>query len=152
MSRQHRVVLTEDQRLELSALLRRDDPPGLTLRRARILSHADAGGGRPYQTDLAIATATAVHPRTVARVRAQFVTEGFAATLGRRRSARMPTYRLDQEATVRVVHLCCSEPPAGRDRWSLRLLTNRIIELEIVSGISPETVRQTPKKTISSHG
>lgn len=147
MSKVHRVQLTDAQRAELTALLRRDDPAGLTLRRARILLHADVGGGRPYQTDLAIATATAVDPRTVARVRAQFATEGLAATLQRRPSARIPGYRLDAAAEARVVQLACSTPPDGRERWSLRLLATRAVELEIVDSISPETVRQTLKKT-----
>ena len=78
MSKQHVVELTDAERMHLTALLRRDDPPGFTLTRARILLHADVGGGRPYQTDLAVATATAVDPRTVARVRAQFAREGLA--------------------------------------------------------------------------
>ena len=90
MSKQHVVRLTDAERTELAALLRRDDPPGFALTRARILLHADVGGGRPYQTDLAVATATAVDPRTVARVRAQFAREGLAATLVRRPSARRP--------------------------------------------------------------
>jgi hypothetical protein len=147
VSKQHTVRLADGERAELAALLRRDDPPGFTLTRARILLHADVGGGRPYQTDLAVATATAVDPRTVARVRAQFATEGLAATLVRRPSARIPRRRLDGAAEARVVRLACSAPPAGHPRWSLRLLAGRIVELEIVDGIAPETVRQTLKKT-----
>ena len=147
MSNQHRVALTDAERADLTALLRRDDPSGFTLRRARILLHADVGGGRPYQTDLAVATATAVDPRTVARVRAQFATEGMAATLQRRPSARIPRYRLDAAAEARVIQLACTEPPNEREHWSLRLLAARIVALEIVESISPETVRQTLKKT-----
>jgi hypothetical protein len=147
MSKQHVVRLTAAEREDLTGLLRRDDPGGFTLRRARILLHADVGDGRPYQTDLAVATATAVDPRTVARVRAQFAAEGLAATLVRRPSARVPARRLDSAAEARVVQLACSAPPPGHARWSLRLLADRIVALEIVDGISPETVRQTLKKT-----
>jgi hypothetical protein len=148
VSKQHVVRLTAAERTQLTALLRRDDPPGFTLTRARILLHADVGGGRPYQTDLAVATATTVDPRTVARVRAQFATEGLAATLVRRPSARVPRRRLDSAAEARIVELACSTPPDGQPRWSLRLLAGRAVELAIVDGISPETVRQTLKKTI----
>jgi hypothetical protein len=152
MSKQHRVALTDAERAELTTLLHRDGPTGLTLRRARILLHADVANGRPYQTDVQIGAATAVDPRTVARVRAQFATEGLAATLQRRPSARIPTYRLDAAAELRVVHLACTTPPDERDHWSLRMLANRVVELEIVDSISPETVRQTLKKTNSSPG
>ena len=147
MSKQHVVELTDAERAELAALLRRDDPPGFTLTRARILLHADVGGGRPYRTDLAVATATAVDPRTVARVRAQFAADGLAATLVRRPSARVPVRRLDGDGEARLVQLACSAPPAGHARWSLRLLAGRLVELEVVDGIAPETVRQALKKT-----
>ena len=65
----------------------------------------------------------------------------------RRPSARVPVRKLDGDGEARLVQLACSAPPAGRARWSLRLLAGRLVELEIVDGISPETVRQTLKKT-----
>lgn len=148
MSKQHRVDLTAAQRAELSTVVRRSSLSGFTLRRAAILLRADSGGGRPYATDLAVAIATGVATRTVARVRAQFAAEGLAATLGRRPWPPARRRRLDSADEARVVQLACSTPPAGHARWSLRLLAGRVVELEIVDGISPETVRQTLKKTI----
>ena len=152
MSKQHRVALTDAERAELTTLLRRDDPTGLTLRRARILLHADVANGRPYQTDVQIGAATAVNPRTVARVRAQFATEGLDATVHRRPSARVPVHRLDVAGEARLVYLACSTPPEEYECWTLRLLADRLVELEIVDSISRETVRQTLKKTNSSRG
>ena len=123
-----------------------------TQRHARILLKCDAGTSGPRWTDARVAAAVEVSPRTVARVRARFARGGVAAALGRTRPDRGYPHKLDAAQTARLVAIACTEPPAGRTRWSLRLLSQRLVELEVVDGISPETVRATLKKTISSRG
>jgi hypothetical protein len=150
MPAQHVVHLTPDERAQLGALLRCDATSGFTQCRARILLHADRGVSGPCRTDEEVAAATFVEARTVARVRAQFATDGLAATLARRpRGDRRPR-KLDGAAEAPLVAVACTEAPEGRDRWTLRLLAQRLVELEIVDGISPETVRQALKKTNSN--
>lgn len=152
MPAQHVVHLTPDERAQLGDLLRCDATPGFTQCRARILLHADRGVTGPCRTDVEVAAATLVEPRTVARVRAQFAAEGLAATLARRpRGDRRPC-KLDGAAEAQLGAVARTEAPEGRERWTLRLLARRLVELEIVDGISPETVRQALKKTSSSRG
>jgi len=103
-------------------------------------------------TDAEIATAVEVSPRTVQRVRQAWVTEGFDAAVFRRPPSVTRPHRLDGEQEARLVTLACSAPPAGYQRWSLRLLAGKLIELEIVDGIAPNTVRSVLKKTPSSRG
>lgn len=152
MNKQHIVRLTPAERADIGVHLRREGSSTLTQRRARILLHADAGGGGPRLTDIDVAAAVGVTSRTVARVRSQLVTDGLTAALGRRtRSDRRPR-KLAGETEARLVALACAEPPAGHARWTLRLLTARLVALEFVDRVSPETVRQALKKTSSSHG
>ncbi len=88
----------------------------------------------------------------MARVRQQYVTQGLAAALTRRLPERVYARKLDGQQEAHLVALACSEPPAGKKRWTLRLLADRLVELAIVDGIAPETVRATLKKTSSSPG
>ena len=75
-----------------------------------------------------------------------------AAALGRKRPDRVYRRKLESAQEARLVAIACTEPPPGQARWSLRLLANRLVALEVVDGISPETVRATLKKTRSSRG
>jgi hypothetical protein len=151
-TKQHIVALTSDERAELQTLIRAGAAPAWRLARARILRKADAGARGPRWTDAQIAAAVEVSPRTVARTRAAFAAGGLAAALTRKRPDRVYARRLASADEARLVTLACSEPPAGHARWTLKLLAGRLVELEIVDGISPETVRQTLKKTCSSRG
>jgi hypothetical protein len=148
----HRVVLTPTERQQLQRLLRRSSTTAIQQRRARILLAADVGGNRPVQSDSTVATATWVDPRTVARVRAEFVRYGLERTLTGRKPVFPSRRKLSDVQEAEVVVLAQSEPPDGHARWSLRLLGKRLVELEVVEAISPETVRSTLKKTISSPG
>lgn len=153
MSRQQHVVhLTSIERAELSALIAAGTAPARTQGHARILLKADGGSGGPRWTDARIAEAVEVSARTVARVRARFAQGGLAAALARKPPARRYRRKLDDAQEARLVAIACTEPPAGRVRWSLRLLSQRLVELEVVDGISPETVRAALKKTNSSRG
>jgi hypothetical protein len=148
----HRVVLDPADRQRLQGLLRRSTTTALQQRRARILLSADVGGGRPGQTDVAVAAATQVDARTVARVRAEFARHGLERALGGRRPVFPPRRKLSDVQEAQVLVLAQTDPPPGHARWSLRLLSARLVALEVVDAICPETVRRTLKKTTSSPG
>jgi len=151
-SPKHLVRLAPADRARLDGLLRRGTSTALTQRRARILLAADIGQERPARTDAAIAAATRVDPRTVARVRAEFAQHGLERALRGRRPVFPVRRKLSAVQEAQVLVLAQSDPPLGQARWSLRLLSHRLIELEIVPTVSHETVRATLKKTISSPG
>lgn len=147
MKKKYPVVLTPAQRDELMTLIGAGTAPARTLLHARILLKADQGPDGPAWVDDRIAEAVEVSQPTVARVRRQCVEEGLAAALDRRASTRTYRRKLDGEQEARLVALCCGEPPDGAARWSLRLLADTLVELEVVEAISHETVRRTLKKT-----
>lgn len=152
MAYPYRIVLTEEQRAELRTLIGSGVGMARTLTHARILLKADHGAGGPGWSDAAIAGALDVNASTVLRVRRQFVTDGLAAALHRKRPDRVYAHRFDGEAEARLIAITCSTPPDGQARWSLRLLADEVVRLEVVEAISHETVRRTLKKTISSRG
>lgn len=147
MAYPYRVVLTEEQRAELRGLVGGGVAPARMLTRARILLKADHGEGGPGWSDAAIAGALDLDPSTVLRVRRRFVTEGLAATLERKRPDRVYERALDGVQEAKLIALACSATPDGADHWSLRLLADELVRLEVVAAISHETVRQTLKKT-----
>ena len=152
MAYPYRVVLSEAQRAELRGLVGAGVAPARLLTRARILLKADHGDGGPGWSDAAIAGALDVNPSTVLRVRRQFVAEGLTAALERKRPDRVYRRALDGRQEARLVALACGAPPDGQARWSLRLLADELVRLEVVDAVSHETVRQTLKKTTSSRG
>lgn len=150
MAYPYRVVLTEAQRAELRGVVGSGNAPARMLTRARILLKADHGEGGPGWSDAAIVGALDVNASTVLRVRRQFVTDGLTATLARKRPDRVYERALDGEQEARLIAIACSETPDGADHWTLRLLAEELVRLEVVEAISHETVRQTLKKTRSS--
>ncbi|CAA9349405.1 MAG: Transposase [uncultured Gemmatimonadaceae bacterium] len=144
----HAVVLTDEQRAALRTLVGRGVAPARRLAHARILLKADQGEGGAAWSDAAIAGALEIHPATVARVRQQFVTEGLEAALARRAPRREYARKLDGEQEAHLVALTCGTPPEGHARWSLRLLADELVRLDVVDTISHETVRQTLQQTI----
>jgi hypothetical protein len=152
MAYPYRVVLTEEQRAHLRTLVGSGIAPARMLTRARILLKADHGEGGPGWSDAAIAGALDVDPSTVLRVRRQVVTDGLPATLERKRPDRVYERTLDGAGEAHLIALACSAPPEGQAQWSLRLLAEELVRLEVVETISYETVRQTLKKTTSSPG
>jgi len=147
MAYPYRVVLTAEQRAELRGLIGTGAAPARMLTRARILLKADHGEGGPGWADAAIAGALEVHPGTVQRVRRQFVAEGLAATLARKRPDRVYARALDGRQEAHLIAVACATPPDGQARWSLRLLADELVRLEVVDAVSYETVRRTLKKT-----
>jgi hypothetical protein len=152
MAYPYRVVLSGEERAHLRGLVGGGVTPARMLTRARILLKADHGEGGPGWSDAAIAGALDVNPSTVLRVRRQFATEGLHATLERQRPDRVYERRLDGRQEAQLIALACGEPPEDREHWTLRLLADELVRLEVVEAVSHETVRQTLKKTSSSRG
>lgn len=151
-NKQHVVRLSPAERRELRTLLAAGRAAADVQRHARILLKCDAATGGPRWSDAQVAEAVEVSTRTVARVRERFTRGGVVGTLGRKRPDRVYRRKLDAAQEARLVAIACTEPPAGHARWSLRLLSKRLVELAVVDGISPETVRAALKKTPSSRG
>jgi hypothetical protein len=151
MRKQHLIHLTPEQRAEAQAVLARGTATALTFRHARILLEADAAPRRPARTDAQVGALCGVSARTVARVRERCAVEGFAVALqGRAHPGGTPKLAFADEA--RLLALACSPAPEGHARWSLRLLAERAVTLEVVPPVSRELVRRTLKKTRSSRG
>ena len=144
------VTLSQEERQHLQAVVKKGQAAVRTRLHAQILLHADTTAAA--WTDEAISTALAVHPTTVAQVRQRCVEEGVEAALPRRRVRMQHRRKLDGKQEAHLIALACSEPPNGQARWSLRLLADHLVELQIVDTISYETVRQVLKKTPSSRG
>lgn len=152
MNKKYVVRLEPWERAHLLDLISAGKAAASVQTHARILLKADVGPDGPGWTDEAIAAALEVSADTVERVRERLVSEGFAAALSRRRAAAPRRRKLDGAAEAHLIALACGEPPAGRQRWTMRLLADTLVALEIVDAIAPETVRQTLKKTSSSRG
>jgi len=146
------VHLTEDERAHLRTGLGQGTAPARMLTHARILLKADQGEGGPAWTDAAIAGALEVHPATVGRVRRRVVEQGLEAALNRKAPDRLFARRLDGAAEAHLVAVACGDPPPGRARWSLRLLADELVRLELVAAMSHETIRRTFAQTRSNRG
>ncbi len=147
MNKRYIVRLTDEERGELQKLVSTGKAPAYKIKHANILLAVDADG--PNWTDERTAKAFSCHVNTVANVRQRFVEQGLEAALNRKKRERAPRL-VDGEVEARIIALRCSPPPPGHARWTLRLLAEKAVELEIVPSISHETVRQVLKKTNSS--
>ena len=136
----HRVILTPVERKHLQSLLRRSSSTAIQNRRARILLAADVGGDRAPRSDAAVAAATYVDPRTVARVRAEFARYGLERALTGRTPVFPSRRKLSDVQEAQMLVVAQSDPPEGYARWSLRLLGKRLVELQVVEAISPPTI------------
>jgi transposase len=151
--KKYKVTLDAEERQALHELIAAGRAAARKLTHARILLKADAAGGGPAWPDGQIAEAMEVSVATVERVRQRFVEQGLDAALDRKRRdrpAREP--KLDGRAEARLIALACSAPPEGRAVWTMQLLADKLVELEVVDSISDETVRLALKKTRSSRG
>ena len=142
------VTLPPEERLRLRKLVSAGKRSARTLTRARILLQADQADGGPAWEDAEIAEALGCGLRTVERVRQRFVEQGLDAALSHKPQERPSRERrLDGAAEARLIALACSAPPEGRARWTLKLLADKLVELEVVASVSDETVRRVLKKT-----
>lgn len=146
MKKKYIVRLTADERRELRALVKKGRAAAYKIRHANILLQADADG--PAWNDQRIADAFGCVRTTVESVRRRCVLEGLEAGLGRKKQSRLSRERkLDGDGEARLIALACSEPPEGRDRWTLELLADKLVRLRVVDSICGQTVRRTLKKT-----
>jgi transposase len=152
MRKRYTVVLAEPERARLHTLIGQGTGPARALTHARILLNANQGEAGPGRTDQVIAEAVEVHPATVARVRQHYATAGLDAALDAKPPQREYRRKLDGAQEARLVALTCSAPPQGHQRWTLRLLADRLVALQVVDTVSYETVRQALKQTGSSRG
>ena len=145
-AKRYRVNLTQDEREQLLDVARRGKSPARKVKRSLILCKADEG-----LTDQRIADGLLVSPSTVVRVRQRFVEEGLERALNER--ARPGKKRkLDGRQEDHLVAVACTPAPEGRTRWTLQLLADKVVKLELADSISPETVREVLKKMNSNHG
>lgn len=145
MNKKYIVRLSEAERLACLAVVKQLAGSSQKVRRAHILLAADADG--PAWTDARIAEAYHCRVQTVENVRMALVAEGFDAALERKKRDTPPTPPLlDGVKEAKLIAMRLGPPPAGYGRWTLRLLADQLVELEVVDSISPETVRQSLKK------
>ncbi len=147
MNKKYVVTLTPEERLALDRLVSKGKAAARTLTRAWILLNADAGSAGPAWTDEQIQRTFAVGLVTIYRLRQSFVEDGLQTALARQRPCRSRPRKLDGDQEARLIALACSSPPTGRRRWTLRLLAGKMVELGHSTPLSPETIRQTLKKT-----
>lgn len=146
------VVLTDEERARLRTLVGQGVAPARLLTHARILLKADRSDAGPGWTDAAIAGALDIGLSTAARVRQRFVQAGLEAALARKAPDRVYQRTLDGRQEAHLIALACSPPPEGRAHWTMRLLADHLVTLEVVETVSHETVRQVVKQTRSSRG
>ncbi len=148
----YRVTLTAEERHTLERLLSAGKGAARRLLHARVLLLADTSPGTT-RTDDDIVAAVATGPRTIARVRQRFVTEGFAAALDHRPQPPRPDkIKIKGDVEQQLIRLACSDPPEGRCHWTLSLLADELVALGLVGSVSTETVREALKKTTSISG
>ncbi len=152
MNKTYIVTLTVEERRMLQEMLSRGKAAARKLMHARILLKADVAAGGPGWNDEAIVEALEVGRATVERVRKEFVEEGLEAALERHKPRRQYRRKLDGDGEAHLIALACQKPPEGRRRWTLKLLADRMVQLEYVDEISYQTVRRTLKKTNSRLG
>lgn len=145
MNKKYIVRLTEKERSDLEDIVGKSKAAACKVKHANILLKVDANG--PDWSDDRVANTFLCATRTVSSIRQQFVEQGMDAALERKKRETPPiTPILDGEKEARLFQIACSEPPVGRAKWTLRLLADKMVDLEIVETISPPTVMRTLKK------
>lgn len=146
MEKKYIVRLSEEERTMLKEIVKKLKGGAQKFRRAQILLKADADG--PNWTDAKIAEAFDCRTKTVENIRQRLVTEGFEITVNGKKQGKPRSKLLDGVQEAKLIAMRLGEPPLGYGNWTLRLLRDQMIELEIVETISYETVRKTLKKTV----
>jgi len=152
MLKKYIVCLSADQHNQLETLIHSGTAPAQTQSHARILLKADCSEAGPAWTDERIADACEVSRPTVERVRRAFATKGLDAALHRKKWTGPSRRKLDGNGEAQLIALVCGEPPDGYERWTLVLLADKLVALDVVDSIAPDTVRLALKKTNLSLG
>jgi len=149
----YKVTLTQSERDQLEAIKAKGSHRSQKVLNALILLNCDQGEFQPDRsTNRQISSVLGISERKVSRVKKRFVEEGFEVALGGRKADRVYKKKVDGDLEARIIATSCSEPPDGFSRWSLRMLADRMVELDYVDDLSHETVRQVLKKTKSNPG
>ena len=146
------IKLTKSEVEELHVIINKGSHTSQTFRAAYILLNCDEGEYSDKVTNEQISKVLKVGMRTIDRIKKQFIEEGMEAVLERRPTTRVYDIKADGDLEAKLVSLCCSEPPKGFAKWSLRLLADKMVELNYVESISYVTVRSVLKKTNLSLG
>lgn len=146
MKKKYHVTLTTVEQEVLLNVLKHRDEKSMIVKRAYVLLAADENGNKIW-TDKQISDTYHVRTKTVENIRQKFVEDGFEITLYGSPSVPKKEKTFDAEVEAKLIATRCSEVPAGYNKWTLRLLADKMIELEYVASISHETVRQILKKT-----
>ena len=147
------VTLTEDERETLSVLASKGKHKSQKILNALILLGCDKGECQiKRSTNVEMARVLNISMKKIDRVKKRFVIDGLEVALSGRKGSRIYAKRADGDFEAHLVALSCSEPPEGFARWSLRLLADRVVELDYIDGVSYETIRRILKKTKSSLG
>lgn len=149
----YKVTLTASEREELKAIMNKGKHSSQQFRNACILLNCDASetGLQPISNE-EVAKVLHINTKTVERLKQRFVEEGYEACMERKPYTGTKELKADGDFEAHLVALSCSKAPAGRSRWSLRLLADKMVELSYAESVSHETVRQVLKKTKLSRG
>ena len=149
-AKKYQVQLSEGEREFLHKFTSTGSRKARQIKRAHILLLSDESGSNASQTDEQIAQALGISTSTVARVRGRFVQEGLSSALNEKPRPGQPS-KLTGKQEAKLIAIACSTPPEGYARWSLRLLADKVVELNIIDSISYKTVGEVLKKVNSSH-
>ena len=150
MAKFYKVTLEKSERDELNGIIRKGKHKSQTYRNAYILLNTDEGEFSDKVINIEISKVLKVGMRTIDRIKKRFVEEGFEASLLRKQSSQTYEKKIDGDCEARLISIACSEPPKGFAKWSLRLLADKMIELNYVESISHESVRSVLKKRIKA--
>lgn len=147
MAPRYKVTLTEDERSELEAISTKGRRAARTVLYARALLLLDAGEYGPKWLVAQVAEALGTTPRSLEHLKKRFVEEGLPAAIERKQRTTPPrAIQFGGEFEAKLLALACSDAPEGRERWTVRLLAEKLVELKVVPGVSPMTVCNTLKK------
>lgn len=150
--KRYTIKLMKDEVEELMAIINKGSHSSHTFRTAYVLLNCDEGEHAEKITNEQISKVLKIGMRTIDRIKKRFIEEGLEGVLERRPSTRIYEKKIDGEVEAKLVQLCCSEPPPGYARWSLRLLADKMVELKYVDSISYVAVGTTLKKMNLSLG
>lgn len=145
--KKYKVTLTQAEVEELTELTRKGKRSARILKNALILLNVDQGEYGPAHPDQQVAEILQVSVRTIENIRKRFVEDGFEGCVYGKSRQQVYSRKIDGDAEAHLIALSCSEPPDGYSQWSLRLLADKMVELEYVDSVSHETVRRVLKKT-----
>lgn len=149
----YKVTLTQSEREELEAIKAKGSHRSQKVLNALILLNCDQGEFQPDRsTNEQISRVLGISERKINRVKKRFIEEGFEVALGGKKAVRDYKKKVDGDLEAKIIATSCSKPPKGFLRWSLRMLADRMVELDYVDELSHETVRQVLKKTKSNPG